>query len=297
MTRAQKLPRALYRPVRTSEMPIAAELFLTTVADLNRRWNLNWPLPPPEYVARIYDYIRRTGIFEVAEIEGRIVAICHAVVRDHLWFLSGFWTLPHLQGHHIGRPLLQRVMDEGVSLGATTFFTWSSIDLQAMATYMKMGMLPGYQALTFTGEPRGLARKRAGYKTEPLELQTALLIDEQIRETRREIDHRFWTSEMKSEGRQLLRGGRILGYYYFNGGTIGPAAWLEDEAGEALLQMAARDAARESQLIRLIVPGLNHRAIRFALEINLKLTGYGHILTSAPFGEMQKYLTSGPSLF
>ena len=297
MTKETKLPRALYRPVRKSEMPAAVELFLTTVADLNKRWNLNWPLPPREYVAKVYDYIRRTGIFQVAEVDGQIGAICHAVVRDHLWFLSGFWTLPHLQGQKIGRPLLKLVLDAGARQGAAVFFTWSSIDLQAMATYMKMGMLPGYQALTFTGQPRGLNGKRGGYKTEPLELATALAIDEQIRETRRKVDHQFWLSEMKSEGRQLTRGGRILGYYYFNGGTIGPAAWLEDEDAEGLLQMAARDAAGQSDLIRLIVPGINHTAIRFALQTNLKLTGYGHVLTTAPFGQMNKYLTSGPSLF
>lgn len=291
------MPAVQYRPVREAEMPETVELFLTTVADLNKRWNLDWPLPPREYVAKVYDYVRRTGIFQVAEVEGRIGAICHAVVRDHLWFLSGFWTLPGWQGQKIGRPLLKRVMAQGKRAGASLFFTWSSIDLQAMATYMKMGMLPGYQALTFTGQPRQLSGKLAGYKREPLEIATALAIDRQIRATGRERDHRFWMSELKSEGRQLRRAGRIIGYYYFNGGTIGPAAWLEDQAAEAVLRMAVRDAAAESDLIRLIVPGLNHNAIRFALRANLKLTGYGHILTTAPFGQMDKYLTSGPSLF
>jgi GNAT superfamily N-acetyltransferase len=297
MTKEREPPRVLYRSVRKAEVSETAEVFLTTVADLNKRWNLNWPLPPREYVVKVYDYIRRTGIFQVAKIDGQIAAICHAVVRDHLWFLSGFWTLPGLQGQKIGRPLLRRVWDEGTRRGASVFFTWSSIDLPAMATYMKMGMFPGYQALTFTGQPRGLAGKVAGYETEPLELKTALAIDEQIRETRREVDHRFWISEMKSEARQLVRAGRSVGYYYVNHGTIGPAAWLNDADAEALLQMAARDAAAESELIRLIVPGINHAAIDFALRTNLKLTGYGHLLTTAPFGQMEKYLTSGPSLF
>jgi ribosomal protein S18 acetylase RimI-like enzyme len=298
MTKEKRLPTAIkYRPVRKAEMPEAVELFLTTLGDLGKRWNLNWPLPPREYVEIIYDYIRRTGIFLVAEVDGRLGAICHAVVRDRLWFLSGFWTLPHLQGQKIGGTLLRLVWDEGARAGAEVFFTWSSIDLQAMATYMKMGMLPGYQALTFTGQPSELPGKRSGYQTQPLELQAALAIDEQIRETRREVDHRFWISELKSEGRQLLRRGRIVGYYYFNGGTIGPAAWLKDEDAEALLESAARDAAEQSEQIRLIIPGINRAAIRFALQANLKLTGYGHLLTTAPFGRMEKYLTSGPSLF
>lgn len=293
----EKRLRVKYRAVRRAEMTEAVELFLTTLGDLHKRWNLHWPPPPREYVEQIYDYIRRNGIFRVAEVDGRLGAICHAVVRDRLWFLSGFWTLPRLQGQKIGRTLLRLVWDEGARRGAKIFFTWSSIDLQAMATYMKMGMLPGYQALTFTGEPRELPGKRSGYQTQPLELRTALSIDEQIRETRREVDHQFWISEMKSEGRQLVRRGRIAGYYYFNSGTIGPAAWLKDDDAEALLESAARDAAAESEQIRLIIPGINHAAIRFALRTNLKLTAYGHILTTAPFGRMEKYLTSGPSLF
>jgi GNAT superfamily N-acetyltransferase len=297
MTEKTKLKTLQYRPVREAEIPAAAELFLTTLADLNKRWNLNWPQPPREYVEKIYDYIRRTGIFQVAEIDGKLGAICHAIVRDHLWFLSGFWTLPHLQGQKIGSTLLKLVWDEGARAGAQLFFTWSSIDLQAMATYMKMGMMPGYQALTFTGQPRGLTGKRSGYKTQPLELATALAIDEQIRETCREVDHHFWISEMMSEGRQLIRRGRIVGYYYFNGGTIGPAAWLADEDAESLLESASREASEQSEQIRLIIPGINHAAIRFALRMNLRLTGYGHLLTTAPFGQMEKYLTSGPSLF
>jgi GNAT superfamily N-acetyltransferase len=286
-----------YRPVREAEMPEAVELFLATVADLNRRWNLDWPLPPRQYVEKIYEYVRRTGIFQVAEVDGRIGAICHAIVRDHLWFLSGFWTQPRLQGQKIGRPLLKRVWDEGARRGATLFFTWSSIDLQAIASYMKMGMLPGYQLLNFTGAPRCSDETHSGYETQPLDLEAALLIDKRIRETEREVDHHFWLSEMKAEGRQLVRAGRVVGYYYLNKGTIGPGAWLEDEDAGALLGSACREASRESEQIRLIVPGINHRAVRFALEAQLKLSGYGHLLTTASFGQLEKYLTSGPSLF
>lgn len=101
-----------YRPVREDEMPEAVELFMTTVADLYERMNLSAPLPPRAYVEVNYEHIRRTGIFEVAEVGGRLAAVCHAVVRGPTWFLSGFWTLRALQGQKIGRPLLERVMAE-----------------------------------------------------------------------------------------------------------------------------------------------------------------------------------------
>jgi hypothetical protein len=287
----------LYRPVREAEIPEAAELFLRTVADLYQRHNIASPPPPRVLVEKYYDHIRRTGIFRVAEVDGGLAAICHAFVRDALWFLSAFWTRPEMQGQKIGSPLLRQVWDEGVQAGAQKFFTWSSIDLQAMATYMKFGMLPGYQTLTFAGRINDLPEKRGGYEAQPLDISTATQIDEQIRETRREMDHRFWLSEMKAEGRQLSRGGRIVGYYYAQAGTVGPAAWFESEDAKAIIESACRDASAQSEQIRLLIPGLNHEAIRFALHVGLRLTAYSHLLTTAPFGEMDKYLTSGPSLF
>jgi GNAT superfamily N-acetyltransferase len=283
--------------VREAEMPEAVELFMTTVADLSKRLNLTMPLPPRGYVEKVYDHIRRTGIFQVAEVEGRLGAICHAVVRDHLWFLSGFWTRPGLQGQKIGSPMLRRVWDEGERAGARVFFTWSSTDLQAMATYMKFGMLPGYQTLTFAGAARCSPAARSGYDIQPFDQSAALALDEQVRETRREIDHQFWLAELKAEARQLSRGGRVAGYYYFNHGTIGPAAWLEAEDAEALLESACGEASAQAEQIRLMIPGPNHAAIRFALRAGLKLVAYSHLLSTAPFGQMDRYLASGPSLF
>ena len=81
------------------------------------------------------------------------MAICHAIVRGPLWFLSGFWTRPDRQKTGIGGRLLREVWDGGRARGASTFFTWSSIDLTAMASYLRRGMLPGYQILSFVGEP------------------------------------------------------------------------------------------------------------------------------------------------
>ncbi|MDQ3819689.1 MAG: hypothetical protein M3362_18710, partial [Acidobacteriota bacterium] len=102
-----------YRPVRESEMAEVVEIFLVSVADMYERHNIAQPAPPRPVVEKFYDHIRRTGIFQVAEVGGKLAAICHAVVRDELWFLSGFWALPRSQGHGLGRTLLGRVWDEG----------------------------------------------------------------------------------------------------------------------------------------------------------------------------------------
>lgn len=287
-----------YRPVREAELPETVDLFLTTVADLRARQNLTWPLPPREAVEKAYHHIFRTGIFHVALVDGQLASICHAVVRAHLWFLSGFWTRPALQGQKIGGPLLRRVWEEGEQKGARLFFTWSSTDLQAMATYMKFGMLPGYQALTFAGSvAENLKERSEGYEVAPLDPSIAMAIDEEVRATRRELDHEFWLSEMKAQGRQVSLQGKVVGYYYFHNGTIGPAAWLNEKDAEALMGLACREAAEKSEQIRLMIPGPNHAAIRFALQAGLKLSAYAHLLATAPFGQMDKYLASGPSLY
>jgi hypothetical protein len=46
-----------------------------------------------------------------------------------------------------------------------------------------------------------------------------------------------------------------------------------------------------------LTAGINHAGIHFALQTGLRLTGYAHLLTSAPFGRMEQYIPSGPSLF
>ena len=292
-----RMDEVQFRPVREEEIPESAQVFLTSVSDLAARLNLPPQLPPREYVEEMYRYIYRTGIFHVAEIDGKLVAICHAIVRDHIWFLSGFWALPHVQGRKIGKTLLKRIWDEGARVGANIFFTWSSMDMQAMGSYMKMGMLPGYQLLTFTGIVESLPDKRSGYDVEPLEVSTAVKVDEQLRGTGRETDHQFWLNELGLQGRQIRREGRIIGYYYFDKGTIAPAAWLEERDAQILLEIACREASAETNQIRLVIPGVNHAGLRFALSLNLRLTHYAHLLTTAPFGRMEQYLPSGPSLF
>lgn len=289
--------RVEYRPVREAEIPETVDVFLAAVADMYARNGVRSALPNRQAMEIGYRHVLGTGLFHVAEVDGRIGAICNAVVRDHLWFLSGFWTLPHLQQQKIGGALLKLVLAEGRRAGASTFFTWSSVDLAAMAVYMKNGMLPGYQILTLAGPVRDLPHELDGYQVEPLALSTAMQLDEQVRATGREVDHRFWLSESGHRGRQVLRGGHVVGYYYFNNGSIGPAAWIDLRDAEALMHMACREAAGQTGQVRMMIPGANHVAIRFALRAGLRLTAYSHLLTTSPFGRMEQYMASGPLLF
>lgn len=291
------MPDINYRAAQEEELPETVDLFLEAVPDLYRRHNLEMPLPPRAGTEQVYHHIWRTGIFRVAEIDGQLVAICHAIMRDELWFLSGFWTRAGVQAQGIGGGLLREVWREGAQAGAKKFFVWSSMDQTAMGSYLKIGMLPGYQIFTFSGQPTALPDVPHNYTVEPLSLEVACGIDREVRETRREIDHQFWLTEAQLEGRQIRRGGRLTGYYYFKGESCGPIAWMEADDAPAVLALACREASAQSESISLRVPGLNHDAIRFALAHGLRLNGTTHLFTTAPIGRMEQYLPSGPALF
>lgn len=284
------------RPATLADLGEAAALFLTSVTDLARRHGLPEPLYTVAAIEPVYRHIHRTGIFDVAEMDGRLVAIAHAVVRDQQWFLSGFWTLPGLQQKGLGGPLLRGVRAEAERRGATLGFTWSSIHVTAMASYMKLGMLPGYPILTFAGAPSTLPEGDAAYGEAPLALPAAADIDAQVRGTRREADHGFWLAG-PAAGRLVARGGRPAGYYYASGGVIGPAAWLDPSDGPALLALALREAQRQSSEVRIAVPGRNHTAIPLLLAAGLRLNAFSHLLCTAEPGKMDRYVPSGPSLF
>lgn len=294
------MSEVIYRHASEDDISSAADVFFASVAEMAARTGAGGlPMPPRASVETSYRHILRTGIFNVAESEGRVVAVCHAVVRERLWFLSAFWALPETQKRRVGGPLLRRVMEEGARAGAEKFFTWSSPDTTAMASYMRAGMLPGYQILMFAGTPENLGDAGAEFDAQTLTLDAASELDRRVRESAREVDHRYWMSQDANAGRQLVRraDGKLAGYFYASHGLVGPAAWAVASDAEALLTNACREAALHAEQVRLLVPGVNHDAIRFALRAGLRFTGFSHLLTTAPFGRMQQYLPSGPALF
>jgi GNAT superfamily N-acetyltransferase len=285
-----------HRVATDADIPEAAALFITSVQDLAARQGLATPAFTQASIEPVYRHIRETGIFHVAEMDGRMVAIAHAIVRDRFWFLSGFWALPGLQRRGLGGPLLARVRAEGERLGGAQAFTWSSVDVTAMASYMKLGMLPGYPILTFAGPPAALPGRDSTCDVAPLTVSVAADIDAEVRATRREVDHRFWLSAPDA-GRAVTSNGRPIGYFYATRGAIGPAAWLDPAHAGAVLAAALYAAREQSEQIRIAIPGINHTSVRTALSAGLKLIAFSHLLRTAEPGKMEQYIPSGPSLF
>jgi GNAT superfamily N-acetyltransferase len=287
----------VYRPLRREEIPEAAELFIVAVSELARRHGLQPAAYPRPSVERLYVHLFETGIFHVAQSGERIVAICCGVVREHIWFLSMFWVLPDQRVSGLGRPLLERVTAEARARGAQTLCTWSSIDFVAVASYLRLGMMPAGPVLTFSGECTNEPAAPPGVELRELRDDVASAVDVVVRGTPRPLDHAFFRAG-EGSALQLERDGKPIGYFYASQGVIGPAAWLEPEDAALVLAAALREAGhQQSSKVRLMIPGVNHAALTVALAAGLKLSGAAHFMTSDSFGRLEQYLPSGPGLF
>lgn len=286
-----------YRRLRREEVPTAVDVFLVSVGDLARRHGLPAPTAyTPASVIPAYEHLLETGSFEIAEVDGKIVGIAAAVLRGAVWFLAMFWVLPEYKLQGIGRPLLERVQRKGEEQGATVCCVWSSIDFTAIASYLKLGMMPAGPILTFSGAlttppvPPPQARIRG------LGAEQASIIDRVVRGCAREQDHAFWRAR-GIPAYQLEIDQRVAGYFYVKDGVIGPAAWLDSADGDALMSHALQQASRQASEVKLVALGANQTAIQHALAGGLRLVSGSHFLSSAAFGKLDCYLPSGPALF
>jgi hypothetical protein len=285
------------RPLRGDEIETAVSLFAESANDMAQRHGVGIRVLPPqrEGITRAYGHIAQTGIFRVAECDGRIVALACAIVRGPWWFLSGFWALPGLQGQGIGGPLLDEAMREGERAGARVFFTWSSLDPRAMATYLRRDLVPGWPLLIFTVDAKAAGTIPSGYKVVELEGDLPKGLAEVAGHPPRDEDHAFWRAT--GTARAVTRRGELVGYFYARAGSIGPLAWTQDAHAPAVIDSAVAAAAGEANPVRVNVPGVAHAAIRHLLSRGAQLVSFGHLLATEPPGEMTRYLPSGPLLF
>lgn len=292
----------IYRSATENDLAEAHALYETARDEMLMTHGISVPPPGGPDELEGERHLLRTGIYRVASQDGELIALSQAIVRDGIWFLSGFWVRPEVKDQGVGGPLLRQVWHAGEQQGARIFCVWSSVDTTAVAAYMKLGMLPGTQILTFSGDSEQVRRLEhpAGYETRPLDPADAAVIDQVVRSTPRPQDHAFWAEGgwHGSRGRLVLRDGRPVGYYYTTAeGMVQPAAWLDPADGEAVLSLALREGLERAGRAGLRPLGLNHLAIRFALERGLRLRVCSHFLTTATFGHLDRYTTSGPMLF
>ncbi len=282
------------RPATQADVSEATDVFLTSLQDLRVRMNFPSTPMPKEPWERGYEHILKTGIFYVAEQDGKLIGVCNGVVRDTIFFLSGFWTLPEAQGQGIGPQLTQRVWNDAAECGAKIYFVWASIDMRAMAQYLRLGMLPGYQLLTYAVPSRDIEIDSKYVLTE-LKAEVAAKIDEIVRGTGRIVDHQFFLAAPDTKGYSVSCDGRTVGYFYSKKGSFGPVAWLDSMHAQPILKLALNST--DSDETSMMIPGCNHEALKLAIALRGKLMSFSHFFTSQSFGKLENYLSSGPLLF
>jgi hypothetical protein len=281
-----------HRRGEARDVPIAAELFVEALIDLCRRNGVSLAAPTPANMLPAYAHLHATGVFEVAEEDGAMVAFAMGLVRDGHFFLSMFWTRPTRQRRGIGRPLLDRVWSEARARGARTYAVWSSIDWPAIGLYLRFGMRPLGPIFTMGGVPR--TKLEIDVEIAPLEAGVAERIDRDVRGSERAVDHAFFAREKKT-ARVVRVGDRVLGYFYEHDGRIGPVAWSEAASGPRVL--AAAIASTRGPSIVLAIPGPNRTALDLAVALGLEIQGTSHYMASEVVGRIDQYLPSGPALF
>jgi GNAT superfamily N-acetyltransferase len=279
------------RALTEDELPIAAELFLTAVNEMMSRFGLPAVTVPLQAQIEAYRQVHRTGIFQVAEEGGQIGAICCAIQREDQWFLSGFWGRPGQTQQGLGGPLLRQVYELAAARGARRFFTWSSADPTAMASYLRLGLWPAGPILTLIGpKPPPEVSPLAAHPLDPAAIAE---LDREVRGVRRPEDHRYLLEH--GQGRIFERDGRVVGYGYAQGNLLGPIAWARDE--DAVSVLTATAGLAPGPELRIAIPSQNRAALAFVMDRRWRLFWFAHLMQSEPFGELSRYVPSGPLLF
>ncbi len=229
----------------------------------------------------------------VAELDGEIVGVALALVREGVWGLSLFGVKPGLQGQGIGGPLLAGALR--AAKGCRAAIILSSSDPRAMRRYFRAGFrvrpcLAAAGELNRTRIPAGL-RARPGDLTSEADRAT---IDAASRFVRS-------ASHLEDVGAMIAAGGQLFvvegaGWAVGRDGAPAIVAALDDETATDLTwSCLATGEAGAPTHIDFITQG-NDWAVAVALDAGLSLTPDGPTFVRGELGPLAPYLPSGAYL-
>ncbi len=229
----------------------------------------------------------------VAELDGEIVGVALALVREGVWGLSLFGVKPGLQGQGIGERLLEGALR--ASEGCRAGIILSSSDPRAMRRYFRAGFRVR-PCLAAAGE-LNRARIPAGLRARPGDLDSEAdraTIDAASRFVRS-------ASHLEDVGTMVANGGRLFviedaGWAVGRDGAPAVVAALDEEAATDLTwSCLATGEAGAPTHIDFITQG-NDWAVALALDAGLSLTPDGPTFVRGELGPLAPYLPSGAYL-
>jgi GNAT superfamily N-acetyltransferase len=220
----------------------------------------------------------------VAEVDGRIIGIAEAIVRERLWCLSMLAVEPGIQGAGVGRALMERAAGYGGP--ADPGLIVSSNDPRALRLYADWGF-----ALHPTFEASGIVDRRRlpALGSSVCDDDSADL--EAFAGLTREVRGAPYTDELRFA---FSQGGRLLriadrGFAAVNAeGLLWALVARDEEAASALLWTALALAEGPAR-VRWIT-GAQQWAIDIAARAGLRLVAYGALCVRGTPGPLAPLL-------
>ncbi len=316
-----------YRPPRPAELGDCALVWYSAVDEYMAR--LNRPLPSPylDPLVVLLQHLLATDperflvAVHPAESRGRrdeVVGFGIAAQREHVWFLSQLYVLPHEQGHGIGRALLTQILpslpaapeDEptvgrgpGIAgsgqagkagdRGATPESA-SRPGVLAMCTdsaqpvsnglYARYGIVPRLPVFNLVGtpSPAALSRLPAGIEAVPFGRSdpTAEIaaIDRAVLGYAHAADHAYLRTTGRTGFVYRSDDGQPVGYGYSSEAGRFGPVALLDETLTAPVLGHLMNAIRPRGATTVWVPGANDRAMVALLRTGLRIEGFPALL-------------------
>jgi GNAT superfamily N-acetyltransferase len=316
-----------FRPVAASELAACAAVWRDSINHYTRPQGR--PDIPPETapLLRLYEHLRSTDperfvaafvADPAAERGERVVAFGAAVRRERLSFMSMLFVLPEMQGHGLGRAIMDLIMPPG---GLTTEGPGDPL-VRATATdsaqpisnalYATYGLVPRVPLLNLIGlpeRPEAFGDLPSGITAVPFadvlagaggDGRLAAAIDALDRETlgvAHPIDHDFVRREGRRGWLYVGPDGTPVAYGYAGeAGRVGPIACRDDALLTATLGHVMQ-AVRPRGAFAVWLAGSADRAVVSALHAGFRLDPWPVLLCwDHPFVDLARYVPISPGL-
>ena len=242
----------------------------------------------------------------VARDEGTAIGIAIAHQLETEWYLSDLFVEPSFRGQGLGARLLEEAARDAGDVTRSGFL--DPPELSGIAFFARRRVAARTPVFHFAGripKEEQLAALAAGehrFETEPLDpIRHRSALDALDRETRgsaRQADHLYFASN--AHGSAFLINGEFVGYaYVWPDGTIGPIASFSPSYIVPFFAFGMMALARSlgASWCSTLVPAINVRVARAALDAGLKIDGVKLFARDSDEMDMSRYVGYHSLLF
>ena len=231
--------------------------------------------------------------FWLGEVDGEVVGFGIAVQREHVWYLAALHVRPAYQSRGLGAEIIRRALAAARPGSLLTVGT-DARNPVSNALYGRFGMFPQNPLLEVAGPAVAGDAGPLVPGLPPADILAAT--DRAALDVARPEDHEFWGSVPDLHAYTVVRDGRPAGYAYVQAdGSIGPIAVLDPaDLAPAVEAAIGRAAELGATTARVRIPGVARPTIAGLLARGWRYgDGVTLVLSSAPWGRWDRYVTSG----